>query len=381
MPALQYWSFLVAIGVLVIAGGIFAGLTIGLMSLDETNLAILKLSGTVEEKAWAARIEPIRRNGHLLLVTLLLANTVINETLPVLMHSLKWDGYKAVLISTALIVVFGEIIPQAICARYGLQVGAFFAYPVRILIWVVYIIAYPIARLLDWILGHKHGVIYRRSELKELMALHGEDQEGPLTKDEVSVLRAVLELRDKSVLNVMTSLEHVFMLPLETKLDRPTMENIMKAGHSRVPIYASDRGCIIGVVLVKQLIINDPDDAIPLSDIKIRRLPRVTARIPLFEMLHVFEQGGSHMAVVYDSLPGQTEQPGESSRNGEALARIVQPTWTYASPRQADSSGGNVLGIVTLEDIIEELLGEEVRILGSTLRACVRVYMEITGRL
>ena len=64
------------------------GLTIGLMSLDATNLYILKVSGTEKEKKYAAKIEPIRKNGHLLLVTLLLVNTIVNETLPILFG---WD--------------------------------------------------------------------------------------------------------------------------------------------------------------------------------------------------------------------------------------------------------------------------------------------------
>ena len=78
------------------------------MSLDETNLSILKASGTPKEQAYAARIEPIRKKAHLLLVTLLLGNTIVNETLPVLMHEIHLEGAYAVAISTALIVIFGE---------------------------------------------------------------------------------------------------------------------------------------------------------------------------------------------------------------------------------------------------------------------------------
>jgi metal transporter CNNM len=91
----------------------FPGLTIGLMSLDATNLQILRASGSEREKIYAERIEPIRKSTHILLVTLLLGNTIVNETLPVLFHIIHLDGYQAVLISTALIVIFGEIIPQA----------------------------------------------------------------------------------------------------------------------------------------------------------------------------------------------------------------------------------------------------------------------------
>jgi len=79
-------------------------------------------------RKYAARIQPIRENGHLLLVTLLLANVIVNETLPIIMDDLIGEGLIAILISSALIVIFGEIIPQSICSRFGLAVGAFFAW-------------------------------------------------------------------------------------------------------------------------------------------------------------------------------------------------------------------------------------------------------------
>jgi metal transporter CNNM len=80
----------------------------------------------------------------------------------VLFHTIRLDGYIAVLLSTGkrvisyyqgLIVVFGEIIPQAVCSRHGLAIGAFFAWPVRIVMFIAYPIAYPIASLLDAVLG------------------------------------------------------------------------------------------------------------------------------------------------------------------------------------------------------------------------------------
>jgi CBS domain containing-hemolysin-like protein len=144
----EFYCILALIGVLVIVGGIGAGLTIGLMSLDSTTLTILKRSGTPLQKLWANRIEPIRKNSHLLLVTLLLMNTVVNESLPVLFHIINLDGFLAVLLSTGLIVIFGEIIPQAVCSRYGLRIGAFFAIPIRVLMIIIYPLTWPIAKLL-----------------------------------------------------------------------------------------------------------------------------------------------------------------------------------------------------------------------------------------
>ena len=333
----EYILALSLIAVLVVISGLVAGLTIGLMSLDSTNLAILSSSGTAKEKLYASRIRPIRKNGHLLLVTLLIVNTIINETLPILFDYIHLTGIQAILTSTLLVLIFGEIIPQAICNRHGLQIGAFFAIPVRILIILLYVVSKPIAMLLDWLLGSHQGVIYRHAELKELVSLHGEDQAGPLTKDEVSIVKAVLDLRHKTVQNIMTSLDNVFMLPVTAQMDSDTMGEILNAGHSRVPIYSKFPENIVGVVLVKQLILNQRKS---ISELKLRRLPKVHADTAIFEMLHIFEQGGSHMAIV-------VRPKAEGMIDFSSKSNILD----FA-----------VLGIVTLEDVIEELLGQEVKI-------------------
>lgn len=107
----------------------------------------------------------------------------------------------------------------------------------------------------------------------------------------------------------------------------------MEVGHSRIPIYlGTDRNAIIGTLLVKQLLLNDVDHETSFSSLKLRRLPRVCSDTPLVEMLHLFEAGASHLALVVDEL----------SSNTQAL------------------DNAKSLGIVTLEDVIEELIGEEV---------------------
>ncbi|OMH86107.1 hypothetical protein AX774_g337 [Zancudomyces culisetae] len=121
-----YWKLAISM-VLVLTGGLLAGLTIGLMSLDSTNLAIISVSGTEKQKAYVKKIMPLRKNGHRLLVTLLLGNTILNETLPIVFDSIFEGGVKAVIMSTVFILLFGEVIPQSVCVRYGLAIGAFFS--------------------------------------------------------------------------------------------------------------------------------------------------------------------------------------------------------------------------------------------------------------
>lgn len=108
-----------------------------------------------EQKRYAEKIKPIRKNGHLLLVTLLLSNMIVNETLPVIADPVLGGGVQGVVVSTVLIVLwvtnmriysttadgfiprFAEVIPQSICTRYGLWVGAKMAPVVQVLLWTM----------------------------------------------------------------------------------------------------------------------------------------------------------------------------------------------------------------------------------------------------
>jgi metal transporter CNNM len=101
------------------------------------------------------------------------------------------------------------------------------------------IVSWPVAKLLEFILGPHHGIMYRRSELKELIAMHAATGElgGDLNADTVTIIGATLDLQEKVVHQAMTPLDKVFMLNIESKLDYDTMKLIDDTGHSRVPVY------------------------------------------------------------------------------------------------------------------------------------------------
>lgn len=151
-----------------------AGLTTGLMALDITTLNILKTSAPDPyQRKWANRVEPLRRNGTRLLCTLLIANMLANEAVPtVVVHGLRsfgWadDDWIVVLISTVLVVLFAEIIPQAICTRHGLMVAWQVSYLLWALIWFLAPIVWPLSWFLNWCMGSPtsdyQGIIYRRA--------------------------------------------------------------------------------------------------------------------------------------------------------------------------------------------------------------------------
>ncbi|KAH6789885.1 CBS domain protein, partial [Perilla frutescens var. frutescens] len=176
-----------------------SGLTLGLMSLSLVDLEVLAKSGTPEDKIHAEKILPVVKNQHLLLCTLLICNAAAMEALPIFLDGIV-SAWVAILVSVTLILLFGEIIPQSVCSRHGLTIGATVAPVVRVLVWICFPIAYPISKLLDFLLGDGHRTLFRRAELKTLVNFHGNEagKGGELTHDETTIIAGALELSDKT---------------------------------------------------------------------------------------------------------------------------------------------------------------------------------------
>ena len=168
----RFWIYVTGSVVLVVLAGIMSGLTIGLVSLDETTLTVLRNSGTPEERRHAERVLPLVKRHHLLLVTLLLANALCMEALPLLLDQLASPAV-AIAVSVTAVLFFGEIIPQALCTRYGIAIGANLAYLVWAVLGLLFVVSWPISKLLDWIFGAGHATYFRRNQLTELVNLHG----------------------------------------------------------------------------------------------------------------------------------------------------------------------------------------------------------------
>lgn len=190
-------------------------------------------------------------------------------------------------------------------------------------------VAWPVAKLLDRLLGEDHGTIYKKAGLKTLVTLHrtlGEAGE-QLNSDEVTIIRAVLDLKEKSVGAIMTPMDDVFTMSADTILDEETMDVILSQGYSRIPIHAPDSPRnFIGMLLVKMLITYDPEDCKPVSHFALATLPETRPETSCLDIVNFFQEGKSHMVLV-------SEYPGEDR---------------------------GALGVVTLEDVIEELIGEYV---------------------
>lgn len=146
---LPLWVKLVFILVLICLSGLFSGLNLGLMALDPTELKIVTNCGSRSEQKYARKIEPIRMRGNYLLCTLLLGNVLVNTSFTILLDGIIGNGMIAVVGSTLGIVIFGEIVPQSICSRHGLAVGAKTLWITKLFMVLTFPLSYPISRILD----------------------------------------------------------------------------------------------------------------------------------------------------------------------------------------------------------------------------------------
>ncbi|KAJ7084731.1 hypothetical protein C8R43DRAFT_1244992 [Mycena crocata] len=209
-------------------------------------------------------------------------------------------------LSADLLMFFAEIIPQSLFTRHGLYLGAKMAGFTKILIYGLGVFSWPVAKLLELILGAHHGIIYRRGELKELIAMHSSHAThgGDLRTDTVTIIGATLDLQEKVVRQAMTPISEVFMLSIDSVLDYDLLKQICLTGHSRVPVYEEvDVGGnklkkIVGILLVKQCVLLDPKDAVPLRKIPLNKVPFIPNNEPLLGLLDKFQEGRSHMAIV-----------------------------------------------------------------------------------
>ena len=250
--------------VLMLLSGMFSGLNLGLMALDPTTLKIIEKSGTKRQKKYAKTIYRVRRHGNYLLCTLLLGNVLVNSTFTILLGDII-SGIYAIIGSTLAIVLFGEIIPQAICSRYGLLIGAYSIWLTYIFMVLTFPLSFPISLILNLILGKEIGAVYNRDQLLEL--LHVTQKDAELEDYELNIISGALRYKEKTVKDIMTKFHDVFCVNIDSLLDFKTIKMIYDSGFSRIPIYEEERSNIVGVLYLRDLTFIDPEDCTPVRQV------------------------------------------------------------------------------------------------------------------
>lgn len=305
------------LAILLVLSALSSGLNLGVMSLGPHDLKRKAELGDTR----AAKIYPIRKKGNLLLVTLLLNNVAVNAVIAIFLGSIA-DGVIAGIVSTLLITIFGEIIPQAVFSRYALAIGSRLVGVMRVIIFILYPFAAPMAYLLDKVLGEELPTLYSKHELKEVLMEHAENEKSEIKRDETRIAQGAFSFGDKLVSEVMVPRSQVVFIHEEDVLDDRTIASLEKHGYSRVPVMQADNAKVTGILYMYDLV--DPKNrdkrAAAVADDKVYY---VNGSQNLDEVLNGFLKKKHHLFIVVNEFE-------------------------------------EYVGIISIEDVLEQILGREI---------------------
>ncbi|HSX36001.1 MAG TPA: CNNM domain-containing protein [Patescibacteria group bacterium] len=303
---------------LIAFSAICSGLNIGLMSLEVADLRRKAKLGNVN----ARKVLPLRANSHLSLGAILLCNVAAVSATSLVLESVVY-GLIAGAVSTLTIVIFGEIIPQALFNRHSLEYTARLSVLLRLMIMLTYPIAKPLQLLLDSLFGEEVTALQTRHELGIMITEHLGDAQSELDDDEIEIMRGALTLSEKRVRDIMTPLKSTYWLSLDNHIDDQTIDVIKRHGWSRIPILNNQRTICYGLLLMKDLVdINFNHKPVPVNELPLYPVQVVGSMTALDTMFRKFINGGAHL------LPVEKED--------------------------------KIVGIVTIEDLLEEIVGHEI---------------------
>ena len=269
----------------------------------------------------AKKIYPIRKKGNQLLVTIIFANVAINSSLAIFLDSLT-AGIYAALLSTALITIFGEILPQAFISRFALPFAARISGFVKLTMFILSPICKPLAWLLDKWLGDELPKEYARNELIEILEEHVQSQSSDIRREEERIATGALSFGTKQVMEVMTPRSVVYTLKATSNLDSAIMDHLTEKGYSRIPVLEDSNGQVVGLLYAFDLINKD------LGNKKVEDIMR--------KNILIFEETDNLQKALHKLFISKFK-----------LAIVVNKYKEY-------------VGVLSIEDIIEEILDQEI---------------------
>lgn len=288
------------------------------MSLDIKDLERKAKLGNIQAK----QVLPLRKNTHLTLSAILITNIAAVSATSLVLESIVY-GVIAGIIATLATVVFGEIIPQALFSQRALLYTARLRFMLQVMIILTYVIAKPLQLLLDRLFHGEGSQLQSRHELGIMITEHLGHEDSELDEDEVEIIRGALQLSEKKVRDIMMPIKDVFWLTPNTLLTDAKIDEIKAAGRSRIPIFNKDRSQCYGVLLMKELVDIDFDEhTYRVDDLNLHPVRLVGSKTALDTMLRKFIASSTHLF-----------------------------------PVEKDDK---IVGIVTIEDIIEEIVGQEI---------------------
>jgi putative hemolysin len=313
-----------------------------LFSLSETaitSVSRIKIKHMFDQKVKGSKaLFRLRENPSKLLGTVLVGNNVVNIAASSLVTSMMISymeklgmahiGYAvgiAVGLMTFVILIFGEITPKTIALKNADKVALLTAPFIEVLstilqplVQLLTFISFPIIRLFGARIPEK-GPFMSREEIRVLLAVS--EKEGQIEEEEREMISSIFEFGSTVAREVITPRPDMIALEVNEPVDK-MISVMVETGHSRVPVYEGTIDNILGVVYAKELLKLAGKGG---SNATLREFLRPLLFIPeskkVNELLHQMQAARSHIAVIVDEY-------------------------------------GTTVGLVTLEDLIEEIVGE-----------------------
>lgn len=276
-------------------------------------------------------LKRLKDNEHKTLITVLLWNNLLNiaasaYTTVILTVTFGPAGIGIATASmTVLILIFGEIIPKTIASKYAKNVLLFFAAPlffleilIRPVIWVLD----GIVKLFFKLFGANHEKMVSDEELIAMVSIG--EEEGTLEKNEKEFIENVLSFNEIRVEEIMTHRVHVEAMPEDLTV-KQAAEFMINHSHTRIPVYRDTIDNIVGIVTHRELLEHFSDNEVDkkLRQVTLRNPLKIAQSMLIDDLFVLFNKQHRMMAIVLDEH-------------------------------------GGTAGLITMEDLLEELVGEIV---------------------
>jgi len=317
---------LLLIGILLVCSAFFSGSEAALFSLNTVQVERLRERGGVVGRLIASLLQRPTN----LIITFLLGNEIVNVALAVTATSLalllygEGGEYVAIVVTTIILLLFGEVTPKSLAVRYPERISRLVAWPIQTFAYVITPLRWALRKLVDAVMGeHAERPIslITAAEFKTLVEIS--EDEGIIDPDERDLIQRVFEFGGHRVSQIMTPRTDFFALEVSEPL-ATALPKIKDNRFSRIPVYEGTIDQIIGILYAKDLL---PYSRHPELDVTLRDLVHPVFFVPeskrIDELLREFQRNKVHMAIVVDEY-------------------------------------GGVSGLVTMEDALEELVGEIV---------------------
>lgn len=322
-------AFLPILLVLLLFSAFFSASETALISLNKVRLRHLM----EKKKRGAARLWRLVSRMDKLIATMLVGNTVVNTAIAtistVLFTHFFGQGGKELLVVTFLtslfLIVFCELTPKVIATNHPEGTAFIFRHVVDFFIAIFHPVTDLLTKASSALIRlfggnpHARSPLVTEEELRMMITIGKE--EGYYGDNERKMLERIFHFDDTAVLDVMTPLEEITAVPLE--VDPEDLENLlMEEGHNRIPVYQGDARHIVGILYVRDLLyLFKNKSLIHISDLMSAPF-FVTPNFKVAALLLEFQKRKTQIAIVKDP---KTEK---------------------------------AVGLVTLEDLIEEIVGE-----------------------